>query len=191
MRQCVHVASLVRLALVLMVFLMSAAYAAEAPAPEIKRSGPAPLPAEKVAIVYLGKAYEEPPPLSLLEKILTDEGIAGARLAIEANNTTGKFLGQHFIMEEAIVPADGDVVAKAKDILADGDALIVADLKPEDLLAVADLPEAKNSVILNIRSSRDELREQNCRSNVFHTVPSYFMYADALAQYLIWKRWNR
>jgi hypothetical protein len=150
MRQCVHVASLVRLALVLMVFLMSAAYAAEAPAPEIKRSGPAPLPAEKVAIVYLGKAYEEPPPLSLLEKILTDEGIAGARLAIEANNTTGKFLGQHFIMEEAIVPADGDVVAKAKDILADGDALIVADLKPEDLLAVADLPEAKNSVILNI-----------------------------------------
>lgn len=191
MRQCVQVANGVRLILVLMVLLMSAAYAAESPAPEIKRSGPAPLPAEKVTIVYLGKAYEEPPPLSLLEKILTDEGIAGARLAIEANNTTGKFLGQHFVMEEAIVPAEGDVVAKAKDILADGDALIVADLKPKDLLAVADLPEAKNSVILNIRSSRDELREQDCRANVFHTVPSYFMYADALAQYLIWKRWNR
>ena len=189
-----QVASGVRLGLVLtvMVLMMSVAVAAEAPATAPNQAvGPAPLPAEKVTIVYLGKAYEEPPPLSLLEKILTDEGIAGARLAIEANNTTGKFLGQHFVMEEAIVPAEGDVVAKAKDILADGDALIVADLKPEDLLAVADLPEAKNSVILNIRSSRDELREQDCRANVFHTVPSYFMYADALAQYLIWKRWNR
>jgi len=150
-----------------------------------------PGPAEKVSVIYLGKAYEEPPPLSLLEKILTDEGLAGARLGVRDNNTTGRFLNQEFVLDEQIVPADGDVAAKAKEILAKGDALIVVDLEPDDLLAVADLPEAKGSLILNIRSSRDELREENCRANLFHILPSFAMRADALAQYLIWKRWSR
>ncbi|ODR98165.1 hypothetical protein AUC69_09555 [Methyloceanibacter superfactus] len=146
---------------------------------------------EIVTIYYLGKSYKEPPPLSLLEKPLSDKGIAGARLGIRDNNTTGNFLDQAFVIEEAIVPEKGDVVAKAKEILKGGDALIVADLEPDDLLAVADLPEAAGSVILNIRSDRDELREQDCRRNVFHISPSYAMRADALAQYLVWKRWSR
>jgi hypothetical protein len=49
-----------------------------------------------------------------------------------------------------MVPADGDVVAKAKEILKDGPAIIIADLEPKDLLAVADLPEAKGSIVFNI-----------------------------------------
>ena len=47
-------------------------------------------PANKVTVVYLGKAYEEPPPLSLLEKILTDEGLAGARLGIRRQQHHGQ-----------------------------------------------------------------------------------------------------
>ncbi len=69
--------------------------------------------------------------------------------------------------------------------------LIVADLEPADLLTVADLPEAKDAIVFNIRSSNDQLRLQNCRSNVFHIPPSWAMRADALAQYLIWKKWRR
>ena len=148
-------------------------------------------PAKTVTITYLGKAYKEPPPLSLLEKILTDEGVAGAALGVHANNTTGVFLGQNFALEKAIVSEDGDPVAKSREVLKDGDALIIADLEPQDLLAVADLPEAAGSVILNIRSYENALREQDCRPNVFHILPSNAMRADALAQYLVWKRWNR
>lgn len=88
------------------------------------------------------------------------------------------------MLQPEIVPEDGDPVAKAKEILKSGHALIIADLEPEDLLAVADLPEAANSAILNVRSDQDDLREQDCRQNVFHILPSYSMRADALAQYL-------
>jgi ABC transporter substrate binding protein (PQQ-dependent alcohol dehydrogenase system) len=94
-------------------------------------------------------------------------------------------------MDEAIVPQDGDVVAKAKEVLKNGDAFIIADLEPADLIAVADLPEAKNSVILNIRASETALRQEDCRQNVFHIIPDRAMRADALAQYLIWKKWPR
>ena len=75
--------------------------------------------------------------------------------------------------------------------MPDGERFIIADLEPADLLAVADLPEAKDAVIMNIRSSATELRQEQCRVNVFHVIPDYAMRADALAQYLIWKKWPR
>jgi ABC transporter substrate binding protein (PQQ-dependent alcohol dehydrogenase system) len=159
----------------------------ETPAPAVE-GAPPPV---NVEIHYLGKAYDEPVPLSLADKVLTDNGLQGARLAIKDNNRSGAFLGQNYELTEDIVPKDGDVVAKAKQILAKGDAIIVADLELEDLLGVADLPEAKNSIIFNIRLSDDALRQQQCRANIFHVAPSWAMRADALAQYLIWKKWPR
>jgi len=170
--------------------LVALPFAQCAAAPEETTAAAAPSLAT-VKIVYLGKAYDEPRHLSLMDKVLTDEGVAGSRLGIQDNNRTGSFLGQKFELTEDIVPVDGDVVAKAKQILAQGPAIIVADLKAADLLAVADLPEAKDTLIFNIRSSDDSLRQEDCQSNVFHIIPDWAMRADALAQYLIWKKWPR
>ena len=114
-------------------------------------------------IVYLGKDYDEPPPLSLVDKVVTDNGVQGARIALEENNRTGRLIGQDYKLLEAMVQKDGDVAAKAKELLAAGHSLIVADLEAADLLAVADLPEAKSAIILNIRTSDDELRQEQCR----------------------------
>lgn len=143
------------------------------------------------AYVYLGKDYPHPPPLSLLKKPLPDKGIAGARLSNHYNNITGRLIGREFELIEAEVPADGDVVAKAKALLAAGRRLFVADLKAKDLLAVADLPAAENAIFLNIRARDGYLRKTECRANVFHMIPSRVMRADALAQYLVWKEWTR
>jgi ABC transporter substrate binding protein (PQQ-dependent alcohol dehydrogenase system) len=142
-------------------------------------------------ILYVGKRYPEPAPLSLLDKVLTDEGVQGARLAIKENNMTGRLIEQHFELVEVEAKTNEDIVPKVKAELANGHGLIVADLEPADLLAVADLPEAKGAVILNVRSSSDELRQQDCRQNVFHIIPNWAMRADALAQYLSWKKWRR
>jgi len=148
-------------------------------------------PANPVRIIYLGREYQEPLPLSYSEKPIPDKGIQGARLMLKEANQAGGFVGHNFELVEAILPEDGDVVAKAKELLKSGDAFILADLEPADLIAVADLPEAKNSIIMNIRSSDTALRQELCRSNVFHVIPDYAMRADALAQYLIWKKWPR
>jgi ABC transporter substrate binding protein (PQQ-dependent alcohol dehydrogenase system) len=147
--------------------------------------------AKNMRVVYLGKEYAEPLPLSYAEKPITDKGIQGARLMLKEANQAGTFVGHSFELIEAIVPEDGDVVAKAKELLAAGERFIIADLEPADLLAVADLPDAKDAVIMNIRSSATALRQEQCRVNVFHVIPDYAMRADALAQYLIWKKWPR
>lgn len=145
----------------------------------------------ETTIVYLGKDYDEPPPLSLVEKHATDKGIQGARIALDEDNRTGRLIGQHYELLEALVPADGDVVAKAKELLADGHKIIVADLEPADLLAVADLPDAQKAILFDVRTSDDRLRQEQCRANVFHIGPNWAMRADALAQYLVWKKWRR
>jgi ABC transporter substrate binding protein (PQQ-dependent alcohol dehydrogenase system) len=162
-----------------------------AAAPQAAPAIPGAPPAKTVQLYYLGKEYEEPLPLSYAEKPIPHKGIQGARLMIKEGNQAGNFVGFNFAMEEVIVPQDGDVVAKAKEILAKGDTFIIADLEPADLLAVADLPEAEGSVIMNIRTSATALRQEDCRTNVFHVIPDYAMRADALAQYLIWKKWPR
>jgi ABC transporter substrate binding protein (PQQ-dependent alcohol dehydrogenase system) len=148
-------------------------------------------PKKNVRVVYLGKEYEEPLPLSYAEKPITDKGVQGARLMLKEANQAGNFVGHSFELVEAIVPEDGDVVAKAKELLAGGERFFIADLEPDDLLAVADLPAAKDALIMNIRSSATKLRQEDCRTNVFHVIPDYAMRADALAQYLIWKKWPR
>jgi ABC transporter substrate binding protein (PQQ-dependent alcohol dehydrogenase system) len=170
--------------LALAVLFCASANAAEDPA----ASGPE---AVKIPIHYLGKAYDEPIPLSLLDKPVAGNGVKGAALAIVENNKSGRFVGQEYELVESIVPADGDVAAKASAILEAGPAIIIADLEPKDLLAVADLPQAKDAIVFNVRSSDDALRQEDCRANLFHLPPSYAMRADALAQYLIWKRWPK
>lgn len=141
-------------------------------------------------VVYLSKEYEDPLPLSYAEKVITDKGIQGARQMLKEANLAGSFLGFEYELEEAILPEDDDVVAKAKELLAAGKRFFVADLEPDDLLAVADLPEAKDAIILNIRTSATRLRQEECRQNVFHIIPDFAMRADAIAQYLILKKWR-
>jgi len=144
-----------------------------------------------INVVYLGRAYSEPEPLSLMQTIPADNGVAGAKLAAQEINTTGKFLGRQYVLDTRVLPADGDLIALAEEVLATKPAVIVADLETSDLLAVADLPGAAEAVILDARTIDDSVRQENCRQNVFHLLPSRAMRTDALAQFLIFKHWPR
>src|SRR5882757_8676137 len=143
----------------------------------------------EIGIGYLGHAGVKAK-LSLVEQPAENDGVAGARLAIEDNNTTGKFLNQHFTLEEVRLK-DGDDVAKAATILAGRNGFIIADLPAEEVLKAADALRERGTVLLNAGSIDDRLREADCRANIIHVAPTRSMLADALAQYLVWKQWKR
>jgi ABC transporter substrate binding protein (PQQ-dependent alcohol dehydrogenase system) len=46
-------------------------------------------------------------------------------------------------------------------------------------------------MLINASALDERLREQDCRANVIHVAPTRSMLADALAQYLVWKKWGR
>ena len=129
--------------------------------------------------------------LSLLSLPADNDGLAGAQLGIDDNNTTGKFLGQHFSLHERALKEADDAAAAASDLLGHGVGLLIADLPAADLLKVADAGRGHGLVVFNAGATDDALREQDCRADVVHTAPTRSMLADALAQYLVWKQWRR
>jgi ABC transporter substrate binding protein (PQQ-dependent alcohol dehydrogenase system) len=143
----------------------------------------------EIGIGYLRRAGVKPT-LSMVEQPAENDGVAGARLAVEDNNTTGKFLNQHFTLDEVRLK-DGDDAAKAVIALADRNGFIIADLPADALLKAADAIRDRGTVLLNASAIDDRLREDDCRINVIHVAPTRSMLADGLAQYLVWKQWKR
>jgi ABC transporter substrate binding protein (PQQ-dependent alcohol dehydrogenase system) len=144
----------------------------------------------EIAIGYLRRAGVKPT-LSMVEQPAENDGVAGARLAIDDNNTTGKFLNQHFTLEEFRLK-DGDDAANAAVALADRNiAFIITDLPADSLLKAADALRGRGAVLFNAGAIDDRLREEDCRANVIHVAPTRSMLADGLAQYLVWKQWKR
>jgi ABC transporter substrate binding protein (PQQ-dependent alcohol dehydrogenase system) len=128
--------------------------------------------------------------VSVLDRPPHDDGIAGARLAINDDNTTGKFLDQRFALDDVSLRPEDDPVATAQQLVDHGTTYIVTDIPAEMLLKVADAVRARGVLVFNAGATDDFLREEECRDNVFHTAPTRSMLADGLAQYLVWKQWR-
>jgi ABC transporter substrate binding protein (PQQ-dependent alcohol dehydrogenase system) len=143
-----------------------------------------------VKIGYLGRA-EKKPSISLIDVPADNNGVAGARLALEDNNTTGKFLNQHFSLEEVRLKEHDDPVAALAQLTDHAISLFIVDLGADALLKVADAERSRGLVFFNAGAVDDRLREEDCRPNVIHAAPTRSMLADALAQYLVSKRWLR
>lgn len=129
--------------------------------------------------------------ISLLFTPPPDNGRAGAEVAIGDNNTTGRFLNQNFALAPIDVRTKDDPVAALNTLIAKGARLVLTDRPAADVLKLADAAAPHGVTIFNVGAAEDSLREEDCRGNVIHTAPTDSMLADALAQYLIWKRWNR
>ena len=144
-----------------------------------------------VDIVFLSREEDERLPLSFVDPIVEDPGVWGARLAIDDNKTTGSFLGHEYALVERVLTPDDDVVAVFEEELAAGRHFFISDLPREDLLALAEHPEAGSVLIFNGRVGDDDLRTDVCFPHVFHTALSRSMRTDALVQFLVWKQWPR
>ena len=143
-----------------------------------------------VKIGYLGRA-EKKAAISLIDIPPDNNGVAGARLALEDNNTTGKFLNQKFSLEEVRVKDGDDPVAIVGQLADRGVSLFIVDFAADALLQVADAGRPRGLVFFNAGAIDDRLREEDCRPNVIHTAPTRSMLADGLAQYLVVKRWRQ
>jgi ABC transporter substrate binding protein (PQQ-dependent alcohol dehydrogenase system) len=143
-----------------------------------------------VKIGYLSRV-ERAETISLLEQPASNNGVAGAQLAIEDNNTTGKFLNQSFSLEATRLKDSEDPVAAAMQLADRGVSLTILDLPAGVLLKIADAGRARGLLLFNVGAADDRLRQEDCRPDVIHVAPSHSMLADGLAQYLVWKRWRR
>ena len=172
---------------------MPSAAAQEAQPAPAKDADPAALPGGGklfIPIMMVRELRDAPLPLSLLDLPPKDDGVAGGQLAVNDNNTTGRFLNQEFAFQVIENTKPEQLVADVVARTAAGAQYFVGDASGPTLLALADALKGKDAVLFNASNPDDKLREEECRANVMHTAPTRTMLADSLGQYLIWKRWK-
>ncbi len=142
-----------------------------------------------VPIVFLERQTPPAATLSNLDPVPDDLALSGARLGVADNQTTGKFLGHNYTLEEVSIAPEDDVLPAAKQALSLSRFLLLK-APASDINAIADLPEAEGAIIFNVAAPDVSLRQAECRGNVLHTLPSRAMTSDALAQFSVKKKWT-
>ncbi len=94
-----------------------------------------PAMAENGAVVIAVVTQQRDPvqPVSPLDGEIWDEGVAGARLGIADNATTGRFTGQHFLLVERTIASEGDAADAIRALAAEGIRFVVAVSMPPRL----------------------------------------------------------
>ncbi len=147
--------------------------------------------AEPITIGYLQLIEPRPPLLSNVLPEPEDSGLQGARLGIDDNNASGRFMGQNYLLREARSKNPDQLLEQADRWYHSGTRLLVASA-PAPLLARLSLHFAdRDMVIFNAGSPDNALRTSECHANLLHTLPSRAMLADALAQWLISRKLSR
>jgi ABC transporter substrate binding protein (PQQ-dependent alcohol dehydrogenase system) len=112
----------------------------------------------------------------------------GVQLALEE----GQFELQAADVAVALTPQSAGTLeaarAAAQTAEKAGAAVLLTDLPADWTLAVTD---AVKLPVINLGDASDRLRQQDCRARLFHIPPSERMRADALAQTLVARKWNK
>jgi ABC transporter substrate binding protein (PQQ-dependent alcohol dehydrogenase system) len=97
-------------------------------------------------------------------------------------------MGQTFEVTE-VTASPEEAVATLQALIADGVQFVVTMADADTTLAMADAA-GDGVLILNATAPDDRLRGADCRTNLLHLAPSRAMLTDAVAQYLMVKRWD-
>ena len=151
-------------------------------------------PKLEVNILYIEQRVERAPVLSNLVAWPDDDGMQGAALGLADNNATGRFVGQEYSMDTLIFDVDEPANARntlIREKLAEGAQLAVLNMPAADMLEIAAMPEAADDLLFNAQSADVELRNEECQSNILHTIPSRAMLSDALIQFFVLRKWKQ
>jgi ABC transporter substrate binding protein (PQQ-dependent alcohol dehydrogenase system) len=118
----------------------------------------------------------------------TGPALDGLTLAIEDARFELDAARMDVKLEEQSVNSIEAARAAAIKAQASGAQALVVDLPGSWIAAVA---AAVKLPVLNVASASDALRTKDCQTNLFHSLPSERMRADALAQAMVARKWSQ
>ncbi len=113
-----------------------------------------------------------------------------ARVAIDESGFAGSTVGVEFKLKRRRAKSPARL---AKSALAFADAgvnYLLVDAPAELVDEVARATKGRDVLLFNVSARDDVLRQEQCQSHLLHVIPSHAMMTDALAQYLISKKWR-
>ena len=113
-----------------------------------------------------------------------------AKVAIEESKFAGSAVGVEFKLKRRRAKSEGKLVNSALKLVEAGAQYILVDAPAALVDEVAHATEDRDVLLFNVSARDDLLRQEQCRSHLLHVIPSHAMTTDALAQYLISKKWR-
>lgn len=147
-------------------------------------------PMTPVPIGYIREVLDQPRPASRMDVEPSDAGVAGAKMALDEDNAGGQFTGDLYTLDAKTVASPDDAVDALQKFYESGHHFIVVDASADTLLKLSDWAKGKDILLFNVSATDVSLRQENCRANIMHVAPDRYMLADALAQYLVSKKWT-
>ncbi|MCC6984528.1 MAG: amino acid ABC transporter substrate-binding protein [Bauldia sp.] len=114
----------------------------------------------------------------------------GAEVALKEGQQSGSFMRLEFSLNRFTGTNSDEMAAQIREWNAAGSNYVVLDLPAYMVAEVADKVADLPVMLFNVSARDDSLRNEACRANVFHTIPSEAQYQDTLVQYLVNKRWT-
>ena len=114
----------------------------------------------------------------------------GARVAIDESRFAGSTVGVEFKLKRRRAKSPARLPRSALAFVDAGVNYLLVDAPAELVDEVARATKGRDVLLFNISARDDVLRQEQCQSHLLHVIPSHAMMADALAQYLISKKWR-
>lgn len=115
---------------------------------------------------------------------------AGAEVAMRESRFVGQALKVDFALER-VSGADAAALSAALARLhGEGVRYFLIDAPAAVVAEVAQASRGQALVLFNVSAPEDALRQEQCQAHLFHTMPNHAMQADALAQYLVARKWR-
>jgi len=116
----------------------------------------------------------------------------GAELAVVDAKLAGQAAGMAFALEHVTLKEGDDASAAIRQLAQDRHvSAVLIDLPLDETEAAARSLTDQPLALINARHRTTALRLTTCRSHLFHTIPSWDMLEDALAQALAKRGWRR
>ena len=114
---------------------------------------------------------------------------AGAEIGIKEAKYHGIDIDTALLLERKTVKKE-KLSSAVEEFQAKGVQFIVLDLPSAEITKLTQQFKGKDIAFFNATSYDNTLRSESCQANLFHTIPSHAMLMDALAQYLVSKKWK-
>ena len=134
--------------------------------------------------------YEEKRAYARIRVKPHDRPFPGAELAIRSSRILGRALKMKFRLDRKEGNTAADLVTIIDQLSAKGVRYFLVDANAEVLSDVANAIKGRELLLFNISEPSNILRAEACQANLMHTLPSYAMQTDALAQFLVANKWH-
>ncbi len=116
--------------------------------------------------------------------------VDGAKLAIKDARFALQQSGVTLSLESTLLRKPEQLETTLNSYTEAGVQFFIMDLPYDMLLRATELARDKELLLFNVSALEDELRTDQCAPHLLHTVPSYRMLSESLAQLLTSRKWK-